>query len=391
MSLQCAPVSSNAGAEEVAHARGSRAGMQGLTPRQRYARELERPGFVADPAQERALPHLERLYHELVRADRSRKAPWWRRLHRGRPEPVKGLYLWGGVGRGKTLLVDLFYECLPLAAKRRTHFHRFMGAVHAERKALGHVRDPLALVAERWASARVLCLDELHVGDITDAMLLGNLLAALLERGVTLVATSNEAPGRLYWGGLQRERFLPAIALIERHTEVVRLDGTVDHRLRALERAEIYHCPLDAGAETSLARSFAALAPEPGEQALVLEIDGRPIRTVRCADGVVWFEFEELCGGPRSARDYIEIARCFQTVLLGGVPVLGEFDADRARRFVHLVDELYDRNVKLVVSAAAPPHALYRGGPLAAAFARTASRLVEMQTREYLARPHRSN
>jgi cell division protein ZapE len=247
-------------------------------------------------------------------------------------------------------------------------------------------------VADQFAGrARIICLDEFHVGDITDAMLLGSLLRALFERGVALVATSNEAPQRLYWGGLQRERFLPAIALIEAHMDIVHLEGDVDYRLRALESAEIYHTPLDAQADASLARAFAALAPEPGVPSADIDLDGRPLTTVCAADGIAWVDFEALCGAPRGARDYIELARCYQTVVLANVPIFGVDAEDRARRFIHLIDELYDRNVKLVVSAAAPPSALYTGERLRAAFARTASRLVEMQSLEYLARPHSSD
>lgn len=363
------------------------------TPLARYEAQLRRPGFVDDPAQRRAVEHLDRLHGALARTDPSRKARWRAWLARRRaPAPVPGVYLWGGVGRGKTFLVDLFHDGLPFSARQRVHFHRFMRGVHEELRALQRVRDPLRQVAERLAQrARVLCLDEFHVADITDAMLLANLLAALFERGVTLVATSNEAPRMLYRDGLQRERFVPAIELIERHTAVVNLDGTQDYRLRALERSEIYHVPLDAQADRSLARAFEALAPDPGAAGVAIDIDGRPIPAVRCADGVVWFDFQVLCGGPRSARDYIEIARCYQTVLLGNVPRLGEADADRARRLLHLVDEFYDRNVKLIVSAAAPPEALYSGTRLAAPFRRAASRLIEMQTQAYLARPHLSD
>ncbi|MGE0384517.1 MAG: cell division protein ZapE [Gammaproteobacteria bacterium] len=366
----------------------------GLAPLERYARELQRPDFAADPAQRGAMERLDRLYRELVRADGTRKPSWWARM-RGAAMPAagpRGIYLWGGVGRGKTLLVDMFYDSLPFAARRRTHFHRFMQGVHHELRQLRDERDPLVRVGRRFAGEfRVLVLDEFHVSDITDAMLLANLLRALFDHGVTLVTTSNDEPDRLYWGGLQRERFLPAIALLKEHTEAINLDSGVDYRLRVLERAEIYLQPLDAAAQAGLAAAFDALAPEPGEAGAMIEIDGRPLRTVRCADGVVWFDFAELCGGPRGTRDYIEIARCYQTLVLSNVPVFDEHGNDAARRFVHLIDELYDRNVKLVISAAAPPAGLYRGERLQGPFGRTASRLIEMQSHAYLASQHISD
>lgn len=366
--------------------------MKASTPWQRYASDLQREGFTADPAQRRVVEHTQRLYDQLTSVTPP-PSGWLARLLPARNRnTVKGLYLWGGVGRGKTYLVDCFFDCLPLQAKLRIHFHSFMQMVHRELRALTDTVDPLDRVAQRIAErARVLCFDEFHVSDITDAMLLGNLLKALFARGVVLVATSNEAPARLYWNGLQRDRFLPAIKLIEMHTEVVHVDSDTDYRLRALERAEIYHSPLDEAAESGLARSFAELAPEPGQPGQVLEIEGRPVRSVRHADGVVWFDFSEICGGPRGAADYIELARCYQTVLIGGIPVFTATDDDCAKRFMTLVDEFYDRNVKLIVSAAVAPEALYEGERLTAPFQRTISRLQEMRTHEYLARQHLSD
>lgn len=364
-------------------------------PLQRYHAELSRPGFVHDAAQERAAVELQRLYDELLAAP----APGLlrRAVARLRGDPaggrarVRGLYMWGGVGRGKTHLMDLFYESLPVAGRQRTHFHRFMQRVHHELRAVAGQQDPLRLVAARIAAeTRVLCFDEFFVADITDAMLLGGLLEELFARGVTLVATSNVEPVNLYRDGLQRQRFLPAIALLELHTRVINVDGGMDHRLRLLEQAELYHCPLDEQADQSLEQSFSSLAPEPGRADVALDIEGRTIRARRCAEDVAWFEFAELCEGPRSQNDYIELAREFHAVLLGNVPVFTPASDDAARRFMNLVDEFYDRNVKLVVSAAAPPDALYRGTRLAFEFQRTASRLVEMQSHEYLGRPHRA-
>ncbi|CAN5237690.1 cell division protein ZapE [soil metagenome] len=335
---------------------------------------------------------LERVAAELVTRPR-----WRRRFERLRLrlgfdvalKPVRGLYLWGGVGRGKTWLMDMFFESLPFADKRRRHFHRFMQAVHHELHRLDDRTDPLeAVAAHIAATSRILCFDELFVSDIADAMILGNLFDALFRRGVTLVATSNVPPEDLYEDGLQRQRFLPAIANIEAHTETLHLAGTADYRFRALEKAEIYHSPLDDAADAALAHTFDRVAPDPERQDRPLEIEGRTIAARRRAGGVVWFEFEAICGGPRGTSDYVEIARCFHTVLISNVPVLVETFENEARRFIALVDEFYDRNVKLILSAAAPASELYRGDRLGFEFERTRSRLEEMQTHAYLARPH---
>ncbi len=336
---------------------------------------------------------LEDLYRRLLQ-ERPDGGVWnrLRSLWQRTPEPELGLYFWGGVGRGKTYLMDAFYEALPFEQKYRTHFHRFMREVHRELKTLAGEKNPLEQVADRIAGrARVLCFDEFFVSDITDAMILANLLDALFHRGVTLVATSNIVPEGLYRDGLQRARFLPAIDLLKRHTKVVNVDGGIDYRLRALEKAELYHCPLDQAANQSLARSFSALIVEGAEvhENVPLEIEGRIITAVREADDVAWFEFAELCDGPRSQNDYIELAREYHSVLLANVP---RFDArmeSQARRFINLVDEFYDRCVKLVISAEVPAEELYQARHLSFEFQRTVSRLLEMQSREYLARPHR--
>ncbi|MFQ5660173.1 MAG: cell division protein ZapE, partial [Gammaproteobacteria bacterium] len=305
--------------------------------------------------------------------------------------PVKGLYLWGGVGRGKTCIVDAFFECLPLSRKKRIHFHRFMQKVHHELKQLHNDRDPLQIVADIFAKkATVICFDEFHVSDITDAMLLGGLLKALFERGVTLVATSNEHPDQLYSDGLQRKRFLPAIELIKAHTQVVEVESGIDYRLRYLDKAEIYHQPLNGHAERMLRLNFDHMAPDQGKVNGTIEIEGRKIRTVRCADGVVWFDFMAICDGPRGAADYIEIGCQFQTVLIANVPRMDDQHHDRTKRFMTLVDEFYDRNVKLFLSAADSPDNLYLGKRFAKQFKRTSSRLVEMQSHDYLGRQHLS-
>jgi cell division protein ZapE len=304
---------------------------------------------------------------------------------------LRGIWLWGGVGRGKTFLVDEFVAALPIGEKRREHFHRFMQEVHARLRRHRNRRSPLEdVAADVAAQARLLAIDEFAVSDVADAMILGSLLEALFRRGVTLVATSNLAPAELYRGGLQRERFLPAIALLERHCRVLELDAGIDYRLRQLERATLWHGPAAADAEARMAVEFERLADGGGRRDAKVQLEGRPVRARREAEDIVWFEFRELCEGPRSAVDYIEIARCYHTVFISGVPVMGATDDDAARRFVTLVDELYDRGVKLVVSAAYDdPEGLYRGDRLALEFRRAASRLHEMQGRKYLAKPHR--
>jgi cell division protein ZapE len=365
----------------------------GTTPWQRYQSNLSEPGFCHDPAQEAAVLALEDLFQRLTAGGQQRAgslARWWRELRRKPVEPVRGLYLWGGVGRGKTYLMDTFYDCLPFKSKLRVHFHRFMQRVHAELKALAGQKNPLEIVADRLAEqARVICFDEFFVTDIADAMILGALMEALFSRGVTLVATSNIEPERLYENGLQRQRFLPAIAAIEKYTEVLNVDAGIDYRLRALQQAELYHWPLDAAAEESLRQSFERLALEPGKHWERLEINGRFLSSRCVAEDVVWFEFAELCDGPRSQNDYIELARIFHAVLLSGVPRLGSQTDDQARRFINLVDEFYDRNVKLVITAERPILELYGGGRLDFEFQRTISRLQEMQSHEYLAREHK--
>lgn len=362
------------------------------SPLDRYERDLRKPGFVADAAQRRAIEQLQRLFIELqaprLGGWRSLLAPWARSR-----APVRGLYLWGGVGRGKTYLMDLFFEALPFPQKMRTHFHRFMRRVHAELAQLKGEKNPLEKVADVLAGeARVICFDEFFVADITDAMILANLLKALFARGVTLVATSNVEPGDLYRDGLQRVRFLPAIDLLREHLTLFNLDGGTDYRLRALVKAELYHTPLDANAERALEVCFQRLVPDSRavRRDLDLVVEGRLIRA-RCeAEDVVWFDFKALCDGPRSQHDYIELAREYHAVLVSGVPQFNQRNDDQARRFIYLVDEFYDRRVKLVLSAARALDSLYGEGRLAFEFQRTQSRLLEMQSQDYLAQPHKA-
>ncbi len=367
------------------------------TPLEKYQRDLERLDFSYDPAQEMAVKKLQDLYERLIQAEskkpkRGSLAKIASKVARKRKPvtPEKGLYFWGGVGRGKTYLMDTFFESLPFERKMRVHFHRFMQKVHQELKALKGEKNPLELVADRFSSqARIICFDEFFVTDIGDAMILGTLMEALFARGVSLVCTSNIVPDGLYKDGLQRQRFLPAIALLNLHTEVVNVDGGTDYRLRSLEQAALYHFPLGEKAMASLEACYRNLALEEGSHGTGLEVNGRKLSAIKRADDVVWFDFRELCDGPRSQNDYIELAREFHAVLVSNVPVLRSDVEDQARRFINLVDEFYDRRVKMIISAEAPIHELYQGARLRFEFDRTESRLLEMQSHEYLASPHR--
>ncbi|ULQ46764.1 AFG1 family ATPase [Flagellatimonas centrodinii] len=356
------------------------------SPATRYAADLQQPGFQADAAQAEAVAALQQVYEQLLQRKPRRSLSG--RLKRPWPA-VSGLYLWGGVGRGKTYLMDAFYEALPFRGKRRTHFHRFMLDVQARRRRYPDTPDPLLQVAREIATeVRVLCFDEFFVSDIADAMILGRLFEALFAEGICLIATSNLPPDQLYRDGLQRQHFLPAIDTLKRHVRVLNVDGGVDYRLRTLTQTEIYHAPCDAAAEANLAHWFSQLAPDPGKTDATLTLHDRPIRARRLAEGVGWFDFSQLCEGPRGVADYIELARTHHTILLSRVPQLGLDGEDPARRFVHLVDEFYDRSVKLVMAADVPLVALYGGEKLRFEFERTRSRLLEMQSAEYLARPH---
>ncbi len=368
-----------------------------MTPLERYQQDLKRDDFSHDPTQEMAVGHLQRLYDDLVAAERAPKPSFMQRLggriKRQQQEPIKGLYFWGGVGRGKTYLMDTFFDSLPFERKMRTHFHRFMQRVHQELKALDGTKNPLVEIGRKYADeARIICFDEFFVSDITDAMILGGLMQELFNNGVSLVATSNIVPDGLYKDGLQRQRFLPAIDMLKRYTEVVNVDGGIDYRLRTLEQAELYHWPLDAEADKSLTRSFESLLPdcEAEERDVQIEVNGRGIRARRVCEDVAWFDFPALCEGARSQNDYIELGKLYHAVLLSNVPQLGRKNDDSARRFINLVDEFYDSGVKLIISAEVPIHEIYTEGRLNFEIERTQSRLLEMQSHEYLAREHRS-
>jgi len=438
------------------------------SPSERYAAGVARGDWQADPAQQPALVELDRLHAALIEAP-ARRGLLGRLLGAQTPQAPAGLYLWGGVGRGKTFMIDLFHDGLPLEVlrahgssgasqptvgasgpsqddaastapgapvpgdarhalpsrpageghepmdapggaparhrdlrhapadpklgrKRRTHFHRFMREVHDALRSHAGERDPLAAIVRGWRDAglRVLVLDEFFVSDIGDAMLLARLLDRMFADGIVLVTSSNVDPKDLYKGGLQRARFLPAIDLLQRHTHVVYLQSDTDYRMRALTRSPVYRTPLDADADAWLGTRWHELGGDDEHRDAGVEIDGRRICVRARSPGMAWFDFDALCEGPRGASDYIHIATEFHTVLLGGIPRMDASRDDAARRFVTLIDELYDRNVNLVCTAAAEPHELYRGERLAGAFERTASRLIEMRSAEYLQREHRA-
>ena len=355
------------------------------TPLKHYQALIDSGKFRPDSDQLATVEAFDALWHDLQRQE----APSFiGRLRGKRPPYVRGLYVWGSVGRGKTWLMDLFYEQLPLRQKQRIHFHRFMQRVHNSLKEAGSSRDPLPQIAEDWSrSCKVLCLDEFFVSDIADAMLLAGLLEALFSRGVTLITTSNVQPDDLYRDGLQRSRFLPAIDLIKEHTRVLELGGETDFRLRILEQSKIYLHPADEQAEQSMNENFDRMSGD-CEMALDLQINRRHFHARRRGDGIVWFDFRELCDKPRGSNDFIEIARSFHTVLISNVPQMHQKDADAVRRFIIMVDEFYDRNVNLLISADKPIHELYTGKKLGFEFQRTTSRLTEMQSTAYLAKPH---
>ncbi|MEO7326348.1 MAG: cell division protein ZapE [Dokdonella sp.] len=359
-----------------------------LSPSERYRAGVSAGEWQDDPAQLAALAVFDRLWREIEAA---RVPSIWQRLRGREAQAPCGIYFWGRVGRGKTFLCDLFYASLTTSYKHRVHFHRFMQDVHAQLRTLEGRADPLVEVAARIAQdIRVLVLDEFFVGDIGDAMILGNLLRALFARGVVLVTTSNTPPRNLYKDGLQRERFLPAIALIEQYCEIVEMVSAHDWRLRALKQAPVYLNPTGAPAERGLLAIFNRVARGDVRCDFDWRLNDREITVHREADGAIWFDFRALCEGPRAVADYIELAKAYHTILVSNVPEFTPQTDDAARRFIELVDEVYDRGVNLVLSAALPIVELYDGERLRAEFARTESRLIEMQSEDYLAREHRS-
>ncbi|TKV10527.1 AFG1 family ATPase [Citrobacter sp. wls619] len=372
--------------------------MQSLSPTSRYLQALNNGSHQPDNVQKEAVNRLETIYQELttIAPPAAQESGLMARFGKllGKREspinaPVRGLYMWGGVGRGKTWLMDLFYHSLPGARKQRLHFHRFMLRVHEELTALQGQSDPLEVIADRFkAETDVLCFDEFFVSDITDAMLLGGLMKALFARGITLVATSNIPPDELYRNGLQRARFLPAIDAIKQYCDIMNVDAGVDYRLRTLTQAHLWLSPLNAETQRQMDKLWLALAGAKGDHAPTLEINHRPMQTLAVENQTLAVSFTTLCVDARSQHDYIALSRLFHTVLLSDVPVMTTLMESEARRFIALVDEFYERHVKLVVSAAAPLYEIYQGERLKFEFQRCLSRLQEMQSEEYLKREH---
>jgi cell division protein ZapE len=365
---------------------------------QRYARALKQPDMVRDAAQEQAIEKLEVLSLQLSSEKNHPlremlfKLPI---LKKYQPQAIKGLYLWGGVGRGKTWLMNLFYEELDIKQKKRIHFHHFMLDIHSKLSQLNQQnnkkqKNPLQTIAQKLAEKyKILCIDEFIVTNITDAMMLSELLHALFKYRVCLVVTSNRVPDDLYLNGLQRERFLPAISLIKQHTEVFHLDNGIDHRAALMEKNDIYYFPLSDDLQQKITLEVEELAITPLIENKVIDILNREIQTCSASDEVVWFDFKTICSAPRAAQDYIELAQQYNTVIVSNIPVMDEYSDDKARRFIYLIDELYDRNVKLIASAEAQPENLYTGTMLKFAFNRTSSRLIEMRSHQYLSRAHK--
>jgi len=344
-------------------------------------------GIEADPAQLVAARRLQKFYDELLALKAARRSKLRKLLVH--PELPRGIWFWGGVGRGKSFLMDCFFAAVPYQRKRRVHFHAFMREVHQSLRAQRNEADPLLKVAARIArETRLMCFDEFHVSDIADAMMLGRLMQALFDAGVVFCITSNYPPDGLYPHGLQRELFLPTIELLKQKLDVIEIDAGIDYRLRALEQAQVFIATADAAAEATIERTFHAIAGGGGHTTPV-EVLGRMLPVVHRSPGIVWFDFATLCGGPRSQNDYLWLANLHHTLFLSGVPKMGADMASAARRFTWLVDVLYDHRVKLIISAACPAEALYTEGVQAGEFKRTVSRLIEMRSTEYLASPHR--
>ncbi|MCO4786451.1 cell division protein ZapE [Marinomonas atlantica] len=368
-----------------------------MTPLSKYQEDLERPDFNYDPAQEEAVQALQDLYERIVANGSSVVKPQkslFGFFKKKQPEikVEQGLYFWGGVGRGKTYLMDTFYECLPIERKMRLHFHRFMQMVHQELRKLNDTKNPLEIVGKQISEkAQVLCFDEFFVTDITDAMILAGLLEQLFINGTVLIATSNIEPDGLYKNGLQRARFLPAIDLVNKHTKVMNVDGGVDYRLRTLKQAKLYHFPLSEESQGALSERFLSLVVNRNnvDEGGGVEIEGRTIPLLRSYDDVAWFDIKALCDGPRSQVDYIEIAKLYSTIIISDLPQFDSSRDDMARRFINLIDEFYDRHVKVIISSEVGIADIYTGTRLAFEYDRTVSRLLEMQSEEYLSLEHR--
>jgi len=353
-----------------------------MNVREFYEHALAQRGFRADDAQRAAVDRLQRAYDEWVEF-KSRRSSSLKRLI-NRPDVPRGIYMWGGVGRGKSFLMDSFYLVVPVVRKTRVHFHEFMRAIHRQLDELTGVADPLDEVARKIAKKyRLICFDEFHVSDIADAMILYNLMRALFDNGVSFVITSNYRPDTLYPDGLHRDRMLPTIALLRDKLDVLNVDAGTDYRKRALAQVAAYHVPLNAESDRALRQAFASIAETEDEDPRV-HIETREIRALRRAGGIIWFDFSTLCGGPRSQYDYLEIASRFHTIILSGVPQMSVGMSSEARRFTWLVDVFYDHKVKLLMSAEVEPEQLYTDGMLVNEFHRTVSRIIEMQSAEYM-------
>lgn len=353
-----------------------------------YQHALDERGFIADEAQQRTVARLQQAYEEWVAYEAQQASLMKRLFHR--PQLPRGVYMWGGVGRGKSFLMDSFYSVAPVERKTRVHFHEFMRHLHRQLDALKGMADPLQEVARRTARQyRLICFDEFHISDIADAMILYNLLKALFEQGVSFIMTSNYHPDHLYPDGLHRDRLLPAIELIKARMDVLNVDAGIDYRRRALEQVAVYHTPLGRESDQALAAAFDRIA-ETRDEDSVIEVEGRKLRSKRRAGGIVWFGFDVLCGSPRSQNDYLELASRFHTVIVSGIPVMSASMQSEARRFTWLIDVFYDHKVKVLMSAEAPAERLYTAGPMAQEFQRTVSRIAEMQSRDYVEAPRRT-
>jgi len=360
-----------------------------VTPLESYQQDLKRSDFKQDEAQQHAVELTNALYEKLMAANNAEPETFWNRIFNKRPDYIKGLYFWGGTGRGKTYLIDCFYECLPFKEKHRIHFHHFMLDIHEQLRTLPKSPNPLNIVAEKFASRyQILCLDEFHIHDIADAMLMVGLLKILVDNGVTIVASSNIAIEDLYKNGLQRERFMEVIELLSEVTTEFNLGDDTDYRFNKLDKSETYFVGNNDDLNEKLDKCFNSIVPTKPKHNRQIEINNRMLDYLALADDVVWFDYSALCESARSAHDYIEIAQVYTTLVLSNIPVMDESYDSAAKRFIHLIDALYDHNVKLICSAEVAPEKLYTGKRLAFAFERTVSRLTEMQTSRYLALPH---
>jgi len=362
-----------------------------MTPLQRYQEVLQQKHFKADAGQQQIIECFEQLYHQL-QAEQARQQQLLHRIQSlFTKTETRGLYLWGGVGRGKTWLMDLFYETLPTKQKYRLHFHRYLQEIHEQLEHYKGQKNPLKLIARQFARQyRLLCLDEFHVADITDAMILHGLLKALTENDVTLIFTSNLEPDELYKDGLQRERFIPAIELIKLSCDVQKIPDGEDHRLNTIQSEKVYFSPLSANNQQALEEHFLRLSPCQPKKNTSLTINHRALPVYGLADDVAWFIFDELFNSPRAVADYIELARLFHTVVISDIPLLTANNEDKTRRFIQLMDEFYDRNVKVIISAEAVANELYHGKTLRFDFERTVSRIEEMKSLHYLQKPHKA-